>query len=858
MTKKEKLMKKILVLITAVSLCLGMISIPASSFAVSEPGTSEGTPEDVVLEQLEEELAESSSEEASGDFNTNPDNKDEKQVESDPITEDKAIEKIIVSGANNATNAADEDNVDVIEIGTPEELNNVRNNLSGNYKLVSNIDLTEATASGGAYYNNGKGWRPIGSTYNSCFAGEFDGNGYSIIGLKTSGYDTSYEGLFGCNSGTIKNLTVKGGSVSGNTNDCGGIVGLNRGIIESCYNYNTVSATGTYVIVAGGIAGENRGTIEYSGNFAEISMMAITTGSTVLGNSSTVGGIVGNNSGSINNCENKAEIMSISGAGSSYAGGITGQTTVSIDDCSNSGSVWASSSGSSAAASSNSGGIVGYQKSGADVSNCSNSGNVSAIYRSGNSNAGGITGNDSAGKISNSVNDATILSQSSKSSAFSYAGGIVGTISNEGVSNAVVKCANEGTVSASSIGYAMSGGIAGEANCGIKTCFNIGLVGAHTTSSSGSTLLSGGIIGALTNGSVEGSFNEGTISSVGDDNNSALTGGIAGLNGAIVQQCYNTGGITAINNIGGIVGGNSGTIMDCYHAGTISTTEESYFHGGIAGVNGSAGVIHNVYSVGTLKGTRAYGGSLIGNNQGSATGSVNVCDLGFLYTVSSGEIIGKEFYFSELEDPANYSGFDFTNTWKMGEGDYKLPVLANCVQTDLQNTITIPIDGVYLEVINKSIQYDGTHKLALVYASGLKAHINFELSGGATNAGKAKVTVTGIKPFVGSKTLEFTITKAANTLKVKAKQVKLKAKSLKKKKQIIKVKKAFTVTNAKGKVSYKKISGNKKITVSSTGKITVKKGLKKGKYNIKVRVIAKGDTNYNSKTVNVTVKIIVR
>ena len=45
----------------------------------------------------------------------------------------------------------------------------------------------------------------------------------------------------------------------------------------------------------------------------------------------------------------------------------------------------------------------------------------------------------------------------------------------------------------------------------------------------------------------------------------------------------------------------------------------------------------------------------------------------------------------------------------------------------------------------------------------------------------------------------------------------------------ISAKKAFTVKSPKGKVSYKKKSGNKKILVSNGGVIIVYQGLKKGK-----------------------------
>ena len=48
-------------------------------------------------------------------------------------------------------------------------------------------------------------------------------------------------------------------------------------------------------------------------------------------------------------------------------------------------------------------------------------------------------------------------------------------------------------------------------------------------------------------------------------------------------------------------------------------------------------------------------------------------------------------------------------------------------------------------------------------------------------------------------------------------------------------------------------------TVSSkTGKVTVKKGLKKGTYTVKVKVIAAGDNEHDSASKTVTFKVKVK
>ena len=92
----------------------------------------------------------------------------------------------------------------------------------------------------------------------------------------------------------------------------------------------------------------------------------------------------------------------------------------------------------------------------------------------------------------------------------------------------------------------------------------------------------------------------------------------------------------------------------------------------------------------------------------------------------------------------------------------------------------------------------------------------------------------------------------ANPMTVKAKTVKAKAK----KKTKIKKTKAFVIKDAKGALTFAKLSGNAKITVSKAGKVTVKKGLKKGNtYKVKVLVAAKGKKPYAPAMKIVTLKV---
>ena len=90
--------------------------------------------------------------------------------------------------------------------------------------------------------------------------------------------------------------------------------------------------------------------------------------------------------------------------------------------------------------------------------------------------------------------------------------------------------------------------------------------------------------------------------------------------------------------------------------------------------------------------------------------------------------------------------------------------------------------------------------------------------------------------------------------------VKVKACSAKAKKNTTIAKsKAFKISKAKGAVKFKKVSGNKKITITKAGKITVKKGLKKGKtYKFTVKITAAGNTAYNSVSYLATMKIKIK
>ena len=106
--------------------------------------------------------------------------------------------------------------------------------------------------------------------------------------------------------------------------------------------------------------------------------------------------------------------------------------------------------------------------------------------------------------------------------------------------------------------------------------------------------------------------------------------------------------------------------------------------------------------------------------------------------------------------------------------------------------------------------------------------------------------------------------KLENPIKASGKTVRLKAKKLKSGKQTVAAKKALSVRGAQGKLTYSKVSVDKKkfakkFTINKkTGKITVKKGVKKGLYKMTVKVRAAGTSDYLPGTVRTVVKVRVK
>ena len=212
-----------------------------------------------------------------------------------------------------------------------------------NITLDKNIDLT------------GKGWTPIGTSFDNSYKGTFDGGGHTITGLAVTTND-QFVGLFGYlnRAGTVKNVVMEGIQITSNHmfGCTGGVVGYSWGTIENCSVSGSVSGTdcvggvvgsqkagsiigcctsatvkGTHYV--GGVAGEKWGTLTAcyaTGNVTlEIASQKNLSG----------GGVVGLNGGSrVLACYATGNVTSTgSSTGNVHIGGFCGYNSTTVTAC---------------------------------------------------------------------------------------------------------------------------------------------------------------------------------------------------------------------------------------------------------------------------------------------------------------------------------------------------------------------------------------------------------------------------------------------------------------------------------------------------------------------------------------------
>ena len=170
-----------------------------------------------------------------------------------------------------------------------------------NITLDKNIDLT------------GKGWTPIGTSFDNSYKGTFDGGGHTITGLTVTTND-QFVGLFGYlnRAGTVKNVVMEGIQITSNHmfGCTGGVVGYSWGTIENCSVSGSVSGTDC----VGGVVGSQKAG----------SIIGCSSSATVKGKH-YVGGVAGEKWGTMTACYATGNVtLEIASQKNNFGGGVVG------------------------------------------------------------------------------------------------------------------------------------------------------------------------------------------------------------------------------------------------------------------------------------------------------------------------------------------------------------------------------------------------------------------------------------------------------------------------------------------------------------------------------------------------------
>lgn len=209
-------------------------------------------------------------------------------------------------------------------------LQSIQSNLSGNYALGKDIDATPTSN-----WNNGLGFQPIGYSLSgqyyehgqNSFSGKLNGNGNSIRNIYINRPYQTKVGLIGELSGSVWDIALEDGSVTGNE-AVGGLVGLNRGNVGN--SESSVNIFGMRYM--GGLVGANM-SAAYGGLFnTQITWIYATINNgrssgdvTTLTGGVNAGGLVGYNYyGIISDSHATGKVDATAGPGGSSSGGAGG------------------------------------------------------------------------------------------------------------------------------------------------------------------------------------------------------------------------------------------------------------------------------------------------------------------------------------------------------------------------------------------------------------------------------------------------------------------------------------------------------------------------------------------------------
>ncbi|MBD8996458.1 MAG: hypothetical protein EGR26_08225 [Clostridiales bacterium] len=487
------------------------------------------------------------------------------------------------------------------------------------------------------------------------FGGSFDGQGHTIHNVSITD-SLSPAGLFGVvqAGGSVRSLHVVGTvTPSGDGRSVGGIAGENNGAIEKCSFTGTVSGQ----VYVGGIAGHTG---------ASGSILACETRGAVIGDSMT-GGITGYNEGLLADCTNSACVnvestdprldledldltltpdlsklgQANAGASAADTGGIAGYSAGTLSDCVNHGAVGYQHIGY------NTGGVVG--RSCGQLLRCRNDGSIA-----GRKDVGGVVGQiepyiqmDASptylSELNRQLYELKSLTDQAANDAQDGAGDVSGRLNDmndylkdalsdpqdplaaiTGFGSRLKDLNNSASGSVDTVADDLRG-----INSKFNEVSNTVLAAISAAGDPASVISDGsqGNIDKITLGKTSACTNSGAVS--GDVNTGGIAGSIAieyeldpeddvsaDLDGeyrrqyeyrAVVQQCANTGAVSAKrSNTGGIAGRmDLGLIISCESYGSVESDSGSYV-GGIAGL--TAATVRSSYAKCTLSGKKYVGG----------------------------------------------------------------------------------------------------------------------------------------------------------------------------------------------------------------------------------------------------------
>ena len=224
--------------------------------------------------------------------------------------------------------------------------------------------------------------------------------------------------------------------------------------------------------------------------------------------------------------------------------------------------------------------------------------------------------------------------------------------------------------------------------------------------------------------------------------------------------------------------------------------------------------------------------------------------------LANGTLVPEDGYCVDLDGCVNAGSYEVT---VRGRGVYSGEVggLFEVKPASIKNA-TLVLSDTEL-IYNKKPQKP---TVTTVGGKKLKAGIDYTLkysNAKSTKVGSYTVQVTGKGNYTGTSAKATYKILNANPVKVTAKKPTVSLAKVKKAKQVVAAKNAYSVTGNKGgKVTYKKASGDKAITVASNGNVTVAKGAKKGVHTVKVTASFAAKGNYASASKTVTLKVTVK